>query len=1244
MGVSLSQWRSSIGTFNVFSIKTNCCKFKNLHYFKDHIFNILPSFAIPLPIRISFGLLILLSYSFMIISLVPLGFILYPYSIFAHDMFTTCDYPVVKYFAYISSVITIFPYKIKVFITNIPSLFTSYFSEKMENMCFTVIVLVILLLMSGTVEINPGPPSPKLKNLSFAVWNLDSLPARDFARVPLIETLQSTYDFDLFGICESMLSEKNSNEEIFISGFSPDPFRADKAPNIRNGGVCLYFKESLPIKQRNDLQKLPETIVAEIKLKKKKIFFVLSYRHPNMITDEVVEYMNSLEKIYESIRKENPYVSILCGDFNARSPVFWEGDTENNEGRLLSDILISNSLEQLICEPTHVRDDGSQSCVDLICTNQPFIFTKTGVLPSLDSHSKHNIIHGTLSINMPRPPSYRRKIWDYKSAKNDRICADLSNINWQDLFFNLNASEMSLIFTDVFLDIIARHTSSKIVKFNDKDAPWITPQVKTAIKRNSRVYRKWVNRGRNPNVYDSVRKVQNETNKLINEAKSSYFTNLGTKLSDPKTGQKQFWTAYKKLANQKQNTNIPPIIKDGMYISNFKEKSEIFNEYFAKQCTINDNGSLLPRFIPTTNASLSHIFATKEQIIKTINDLNSNKAHGCDGISVSMLKLCANEIAVPLLIIFNKCINSGQFPESWKYANAQPIHKKDDRQIVSNYRPISLLPICGKILEKIVFDQVYTYLNVNNLLSKNQSGFRPGDSTIYQLLSITSSIFEDFEKYDETRAIFLDISKAFDKVWHEGLIFKLQRNGISGNLLTFFQNYLSNRHQRVVLNGQESKWMCLGAGVPQGSVLGPLLFLVYINDLTDNILCDMRLFADDSSLFTCVKGVDATHEKLVNDLETVTSWAYQWKMVFNPDITKQAIEVIFSCKTNKPEHPELWFNEIPIARKPFTKHLGVYLDSRLNFSKHIKEKVLKAMKGISLLKFLSKYVDRNVLSLSYKMYIRPHLDYGDVIYHNQRADLMDLVERVQYKAALIVSGCWQGTSRKNLYDELGWESLTDRRWLRRLTIFYKITNDLAPSYLSEHIPKRNEINMVLRDRNINSPFVKTDRYENSFFPYTIKAWKNLDEEAKSQPSVKSFKTYINKNYLRSPGYPLFGICDKIGVKLLTKIRVNFSDLRDHRFHHNFNCSTPLCRCGLDDETSVHYFLCCPLFTNVRATFLSKISDTIHSDVTVLPNEHLLHILLYGSNVYNDITNKLIISDTITFIRNSGRFTVLEAFS
>ena len=241
------------------------------------------------------------------------------------------------------------------------------------------------------------------------------------------------------------------------------------------------------------------------------------------------------------------------------------------------------------------------------------------------------------------------------------------------------------------------------------------------------------------------------------------------------------------------------------------------------------------------------------------------------------------------------------------------------------------------------------------------------------------------------------------------------------------------------------------------------------------------------------------------------------------------------------------------------------------------------------------------------MYVRPHLDYGDVIFHNQRMDLMDLIERVQYKAALIVSGCWQGTSREKLYDELGWESLSDRRWARRMTIFYKINNGLAPTYLSEHIPQRNDIAFKLRNRVDSTPFIRTDRYDNSFYPYTIKAWKNLEKEAKLKPSVQSFKKHLN-DFIRPPGHSLYGVSDKYGIKLLTKIRVTFSDLRDHRFNHNFNCENPLCSCGMEDESSEHFFLHCPLYLAQRFTLLNKISAIISSDVTVFPDEHVCMVM------------------------------------
>ena len=183
------------------------------------------------------------------------------------------------------------------------------------------------------------------------------------------------------------------------------------------------------------------------------------------------------------------------------------------------------------------------------------------------------------------------------------------------------------------------------------------------------------------------------------------------------------------------------------------------------------------------------------------------------------------------------------------------------------------------------------------------------------------------------------------------LMFKLKTNGIDGTLLGLLGNYLTDRNQRVVLNGLESSWEQVYAGVPQGSVLGPLLFLIYINDLTDGIISNIKLFADDSSLFARVQDIDNTHNQLLTDLNTITQWANQWKMKFNPDLTKQAIEVIFSHKYKKPVHPPLVFNGIPVAREDSTKHLGMILDEHLSFRKHL-EAIEKANKGINLMKYL----------------------------------------------------------------------------------------------------------------------------------------------------------------------------------------------------------------------------------------------------------------------------------------------------
>ena len=1092
----------------------------------------------------------------------------------------------------------------------------------------------MLLIVSGSVHPNPGPENKS--RLSFGVWNLDSLLAREGCKIDQIEAIQSIHKFDIFGVVESYLNDSIPNEKLKIDGFSPVPFRKDsKGANTHpKGGVCLYFREDTPIVERNDLAtNFDECIVSQIKLKNKKIFIVLIYRSPSQNTSDFDNFLKNIHSLMANIDKEKPDTVIITGDFNARSPLFWENElTETSEGKQLSEIMTLNSFEQLINSPTHLPRENIATCIDLIFTNKPTSFVDSGTLPSPDDKCKHQIIFGTLNYQLPCPPKYKRKVWDYQKANIRSLRNDLNNIQWHDLLANMTVDQMTETFTSKLLELGANHIPSKIVTFNDRDGPWVTPEVKTAIKRQNRIYKKWVERGRNEVDKHRVYNNQKETKKLIDEAKKSYIEKLSKKMTNPCSGQKEFWNAFKRLVNDKKNTNIPPIKDGDLLVTDFKKKADIFNSYFADQCKPLDSNVLLPTLTLKTNSIFDSIEINHNDIVIIINKLNPKKAHGHDEISISLLKMCAKEVSIPLKLIFEKSLQSGIFPTQWKYANVQPVHKKSSRQLKENYRPISLLPICGKIFEKIIFDSFYRFLIGNNLISRNQSGFRPGDSTINQLLSITAEIFEAFEDHDEVRAVFLDISKAFDKVWHEGLLFKLEQNGVNPVLLAFFKNYLFERKQRVVLNGTESNWEVIYSGVPQGSVLGPLLFLIYINDLTDDIESQMKLFADDSFIFLRVnKNIESTHEQLVRDLNRVTIWANKWRMQFNPDITKQAIEVIFSNKYHKNEHPPLFFNEIPVARKEWTKHLGVFLDEKLTFKKHVQESIIKANKGLSLLKFLSKYVNRKILDMMYKMYVRPHLEYGDLIYHGQSSELTKNLEKIQYKAGLIVTGCWDKTSREKLYKELGWESLENRRAYRRYSLFYKIKTNSAPIYLSDHIPPPPP-----------PPRGNTNRYKNSFFPFCHYGWPNLEENIRNAISLSDFQ----KNYLRTIRPSAKGICppvDSFGLKRLTQLRVEHSDLRSHRFNKNFNCTSPTCRCGMEDETNEHYFLRCPSFQNQRTHLLSSLSDIIQNNISVLPDSHLCDLILYGSNVYNEITNTLIIKTAIRYIKSTKRFKVFEAF-
>ena len=305
------------------------------------------------------------------------------------------------------------------------------------------------------------------------------------------------------------------------------------------------------------------------------------------------------------------------------------------------------------------------------------------------------------------------------------------------------------------------------------------------------------------------------------------------------------------------------------------------------------------------------------------------------------------------------------------------------------------------------------YFLDNNLISPKQSGFRPGDSCINQLLSITHDIFSSFDNGLEVRGVFLDIAKAFDK---DGLIYKLKQNGIKDKLLCILIDFFKNRQQSVVLNGQFSSWTKVNAGVPQGSILRPLLFLTYINGLPKVLQSNPKLFADDTSLFATVKDITTSTVSLNNDLTKISKWAVQWKMNFNPDPSKQAQEFLFSQKISSKPYPSLYFNDNPVHQVPLQKHLGLFLDQKLSFDEHIQCILIKTHKIIGMIRKLQPVIPRAALLTIYKSFFRPDLDYGDVIYDREFDESsQNKLGSVQYDAALAITGAIRGSSREKLY-------------------------------------------------------------------------------------------------------------------------------------------------------------------------------------------------------------------------------------
>ena len=341
----------------------------------------------------------------------------------------------------------------------------------------------------------------------------------------------------------------------------------------------------------------------------------------------------------------------------------------------------------------------------------------------------------------------------------------------------------------------------------------------------------------------------------------------------------------------------------------------------------------------------------------------------------------------------------------------------------------------GKVCESIIHSRLLSHFIENSIISERQAAYLKGDSTVNQLLYIVHLIRSSWAHGKITQGIFLDVSAAFDKVWHSGLIAKLEQVSVDGSCLELFKSYLTNRKQIVVIEGSKSNINDVTAGVPQGSRLGPLLFILYVNDILDDLESDVMIFADDTTLLATGHDPNETAAQINRDLEKISVWAKTWKVTFNASKSK---DMIFCNNKQLFNSPPLVFNNTFVQRVAEHKHLGLWLSPSLSWSKHVYETCLKATRKLFVLRSV-KFLNRRTLDMLYKIQIRSCIDYMlPVYYHTLKQTEMARLDRVQYRAGLLASSALFFTSKDKLNVELGWESISERADFLGLTLFHKI--------------------------------------------------------------------------------------------------------------------------------------------------------------------------------------------------------------